>query len=187
MPANRRFRRPDQSSVQTRRLLCRATRRGDLSDYQKLFADPRVREWLFPPPLSPYGRRDVARLLRADIEHWNRHGFGPWTLVNHRTGAFVGRGGLAWTTVAGRRAVELPWSVVPERWGQGLATEAGAAAMDAAREWGIDEVVAFTLTTNTASRRVMEKLGLEYAGEIEHAGLPHALYRAATGSARPPR
>jgi RimJ/RimL family protein N-acetyltransferase len=38
--------------------------------------------------------------------------------------------------------------------------------------------VAVTLTTNTASRRVMEKLGMNYERDIEHAGLPHVLYRS---------
>ena len=28
-----------------------------------------------------------------------------------------------------------------------------------------------------ASRRVMEKVGFTYEGDIEHAGLPHVLYR----------
>ena len=168
----------------TERLHCRAPGGRDHAGYRALFLDPRVQRWLFPPPLAPYGRRDVASLLRADVEHWNRHGFGPWALTDRGTGAFVGRGGLAWTTVAGRRAVELPWSIVPERWGQGLATEAGRAALGAARDAGIGEVVSLTLVENAASRRVMAKLGLEEAGEIEHAGLPHVLYRAATGSAR---
>src|SRR4051794_7082118 len=185
MPAKRYFRRPDHSATETARLLCRAPRGADRRAYEELFLDAWMQEWLFPPPLDPYGRRDVARLLRADVEHWNRHGFGPWALIDRATGGFVGRGGLAWTVVAGRHAVELPWAVTPERWGEGLASEAGAAALAAARDLGLEEVVSFTLTTNAASRRVMEKIGLEYAGEIEHARLPHALYRATTGSGRP--
>jgi RimJ/RimL family protein N-acetyltransferase len=37
--------------------------------------------------------------------------------------------------------------------------------------------VAFTLPTNTGSRRVMEKLGFHYEREISRAGLAHVLYR----------
>jgi RimJ/RimL family protein N-acetyltransferase len=37
--------------------------------------------------------------------------------------------------------------------------------------------VSFTLTTNRASQRVMEKAGLGFDRRIEHAGLPHLLYR----------
>src|SRR3954447_24325046 len=98
MPAKLRFHHPDHSAVQTARLLCRAPRGRDRRGYEELFLDRRVQEQLFPPPLNPYGRRDVARLLRADLAHWSRHGFGPWTLVDRRSGDFVGRGGLAWTS-----------------------------------------------------------------------------------------
>jgi RimJ/RimL family protein N-acetyltransferase len=42
---------------------------------------------------------------------------------------------------------------------------------------GLDDIVAFTLPTNDASRRVMEKLGFSYERDIEHAGMPHVLYR----------
>ncbi len=34
-----------------------------------------------------------------------------------------------------------------------------------------------TLPDNLASRRVMGKAGFAYEREIEHAGLPHVLYR----------
>jgi ribosomal-protein-alanine N-acetyltransferase len=40
-------------------------------------------------------------------------------------------------------------------------------------------VVAFTLPTNWASRRVMEKVGFTFERDIVHAGLRHVLYRIA--------
>ena len=44
---------------------------------------------------------------------------------------------------------------------------------------GLGEIVAFTLPTNVASRRVMDKSGFTFERKIEHAGLPHVLYRRA--------
>ena len=41
----------------------------------------------------------------------------------------------------------------------------------------LEEVVAFTLPDNIASRRVMEKAGFAYDRDIQRAGLPHVLYR----------
>jgi RimJ/RimL family protein N-acetyltransferase len=169
-------------AAETERLTYLAPRGRDRRSYTALFLDPPVAAALFPPPLAAYRRRDVARLLRADIDHWNRHGFGPWVLLERASGEFVGRGGLAWTTVAGRRAVELPWAVLASKWNRGFATEAARAALRTARDLGLADVVAFTLAENQASRRVMEKIGLEPAGAITHAGLPHLLFR---DSARP--
>ena len=159
------------------RLAARRPCRADEPAYEALLRAPEVEAWLRPPPLPPFGPHEVRRLLARDLRHWTQHGFGPWALV--LDGAYAGRGGLAWTEVAGERAVELPWALVPSAWGRGLATEAARGAVGWARRLGLPEVVSFTLTTNTASRRVMEKAGLEPAGEIVHAGLPHVLYRLA--------
>jgi ribosomal-protein-alanine N-acetyltransferase len=116
-------------------------------------------------------------VLRRDLAHWDEHGFGPWVLRLRDGGAFVGRGGLKHNTVEGEPTVEVLWAVVPERWGQGLATECARRAIDHARELGLPEVVAFTLPTNTASERVMQRAGMERVGPIEHFGLAHVLYR----------
>jgi RimJ/RimL family protein N-acetyltransferase len=46
---------------------------------------------------------------------------------------------------------------------------------------GVDELIAFTLPNNVASRRVMEKTGFVYERDIVHALLPHVLYRRRAG------
>jgi ribosomal-protein-alanine N-acetyltransferase len=80
--------------------------------------------------------------------------------------------------VGGRDEVEIAWAVAPERWGQGYATELGAAAVRVAfADLGLASVVAYTTPGNRASLRVMEKLGFEYEREVVHANLPHVLYR----------
>ncbi len=106
------------------------------------------------------------------------HGFGLWCARDRETGAFLGRGGLTMLVVAGRGGVEDGWAIAPDRWGEGLATELGAAGIEVAeRDLGIDELVSLTLPANTASRRVMEKLGFHYERDVDHRGLPHVLYR----------
>jgi ribosomal-protein-alanine N-acetyltransferase len=95
----------------------------------------------------------------------------------------VGRGGLLLTLVGGSYEVEVGWAIVPERWGQGLATELALAAVEVAfGDLGLQELVAFALPTNLASRRVMEKAGFAFEREIEYAGLPHVLYRMTRAS-----
>jgi hypothetical protein len=48
----------------------------------------------------------------------------------------------------------------------------------ASGELELDEVVAMILPINAASRRVAEKIGMEPAGEVEHAGFDHLLLRS---------
>jgi [ribosomal protein S5]-alanine N-acetyltransferase len=145
----------------------------------RLLLDPRVSASLWPRRGEPPTEADVLEGLRAKVEHWDRHGFGMWMARDRDTGEMVGRGGLQYTYTAGLNDVEAGWAIVPERWGQGLATELAHACVETAFDHlGLLELVAFTLPDNVASRRVMEKAGFTYERDIVHAGLPHVLYRS---------
>jgi len=126
--------------------------------------------------MRKFDAADLDRMLARDRSHWQRHGFGPWFLTDLESGEFVGRAGLNWTVVEGESEVELPWALRGAYQGRGLATEAALAAIETAREVGLERVVSLTLVENRASRRVMEKAGLSYLGEVQHAGLTHAFY-----------
>ena len=118
----------------------------------------------------------MAWILEHDLLHWQQHRFGPWVLTEAEAGRFVGRGGLAWTRVERRPMVELPWSLLPEDQGLGLATESAEAALAVASQISLKHVVSLALTDNVNSRRVMERIGLSFEREVEHLGLPHVLY-----------
>jgi RimJ/RimL family protein N-acetyltransferase len=165
------------SQRRTERLLARPPEPADRGAYEAHFTRPEIEAWLRPPPLSPFDEELVGKLLLDDCRHWDKNGFGPWVLVEPDSGKFAGRGGLAWTAIEGEPAVELPWSIEPRLHGRGLATEAARAATAFARELGFDEVIALALPTNVASQRVAEKAGFRRAGECEHAGMPHVLFR----------
>ncbi len=86
---------------------------------------------------------------------------------------FAGHAGLRCGTVGGAPSVEVLYAVSPDRWGRGYASEMALAAVDRARALGLPGVVGYTLTTNHASQRVLEKAGLRFERTLEHAGLPH--------------
>ena len=148
----------------------------------RLGLDPRVAATLWPLPTPPTAA-DVQEGLRRHVSDWARVGFGLWLLRDRVTGELVGRGGLEETTAPGEPAVEAAWTIVPERWGQGLATELARAAIRTGFETlELPELIALTLPHNPASRRVMEKTGFVFDRDITWVGLPHVLYRLA----RPP-
>jgi RimJ/RimL family protein N-acetyltransferase len=90
----------------------------------------------------------------------------------------VGRGGLQYTDAIGGFAVEAAWTIAPERWGEGLATELALASVAVGFDvLGLHDLIAITLPDNVASRRVMDKAGFAYDRPIEHGGLAHVLYR----------
>lgn len=127
----------------------------------------------------------VDAQIEQMTRHWAEHGFGWYAFCDRATGDLVARGGPMTRHVDGRDEVEIGWAVTADRWGQGLATELGAASVaQAFGPLGLTEVVSFTLVENRASRRVMEKLGFTYARDIAYKGRPHVLYRLSAASAR---
>ena len=163
--------------VLTARMVCERLRREHADQLFTLLCDPRVARTLWPQRRPP-SEADVIDGLEAKLDHWRRFGFGLWLLRDRLTGEMVGRGGLQWTFVAGQSEVEAGWAIVPERWGEGLATELAEASVAVAfDDLDLPQIVAFTLPDNLASRRVMEKTGFVFEREIAHAGLPHVLYR----------
>ncbi|MDZ8186971.1 MAG: GNAT family N-acetyltransferase [Nostoc sp. ChiSLP02] len=113
-----------------------------------------------------------------NLHHWQQYGFGLWVFRDKSNRQFVGRAGLRNTYVDGKEEVELAYALIAKFWGQGLATEMGEKILQVGFELlNISEVICFTLTTNQASQRVMEKLGFKYQRDIIHANLPHLLYR----------
>ena len=161
----------------TQRLILRQPTADDRSLYHSHFTHPEVERWLRPSPLPPFTPGAVDELVEGDQAHWSDHGFGPWLLIEQKTGAFAGRGGLHWTTVEEKAMIELAWSVEPSLHNRGYATEMATAAIEWARELRIEQLVALVLPANVPSRQVAEKVGCERNGEVDHAGLPHLMYR----------
>ncbi|HRX86853.1 MAG TPA: GNAT family N-acetyltransferase [Phycisphaerae bacterium] len=173
------------ATLQTSRLLLRPWRDADLPDFAALNADPRVMEFM-PAMLTRAESDSAAAALR---DHFARHGFGRWAVEIPGISDFIGFVGLHHVafTAPFTPCVEIAWRLAAPHWGQGYATEAAQAALAFAFETlQLDEVVAFTVPTNTRSRRVMERLGMtRNPGEdFEHPKLPpghplrhHVLYR----------
>jgi len=143
------------------------------------FGDPRVAGWHWPGRLGgPRTRDQVRERLRIQASQHARDGYTLWVWRELSSGELVGQIGLQPTEVEGVPAVEVGWSVAPERWGEGIATEAARASL----AWGferapLDEIVSFAMVENAASLRVMEKLGMRYERDFPRAGIPHSLYR----------
>jgi RimJ/RimL family protein N-acetyltransferase len=175
----------DGEARTTGRLMLRPPGPGDAPAYRALLMHPTVDAALRPPPLTPFKPDDCDHWLDVDARHWERYGFGPWAVIERASGEYLGRVGLCWTEIGDRAGIEVLWSVAPARHGEGFAAEAGAAALRLAADLELDEVFAMILPANAASRRVAEKIGMEPAGNVEHAGFDHLLFRFAPRSAAP--
>jgi RimJ/RimL family protein N-acetyltransferase len=165
----------------TDRLVAHRLRADDFDDLYQLHRDARVMATLAPaghPAGGVLSAEETRQFLRRNLEHWDRYGYGLWLFRDRADRRFIGRGNLRNLRIGGGDEIEVGYALGAEYWGQGLATEMARALVAAGfGRLGLAELVCFTLTTNLASRRVMEKAGFRYERDIVHAGLPHRFYR----------
>ncbi|MCC6616596.1 MAG: GNAT family N-acetyltransferase [Anaerolineae bacterium] len=150
-------------TLTTERLLIRPFTLADVDDYQRvLHSDPAVMRYLPGGVTKP--RNETAAELQGYIDHCALHGYGFEALIERATGAFVGDVGLDHLD----DQVAIGYTLGSAFWGKGYATEAARAVL----AYGFDvlqlkAIVAIAQPENTASRRVLERLGMTYAGETD--------------------
>jgi [ribosomal protein S5]-alanine N-acetyltransferase len=151
--------------LETPRLLLREWQDRDVDAYARICADSEVMRHMLPQRgITPAEAAFDVQLLR---EHWAEHGFGHWAVEEKESGRFVGRTGLKhhdnWPLDPDN--TEVGYLLDRGVWGRGYATEAAQEAIRYAfEELDRDEVISIARPENAASRRVMEKAGLTYAG-----------------------
>jgi ribosomal-protein-alanine N-acetyltransferase len=162
--------------VTTPRLIGRRPRPEDEDVWVAFWTDIRVDEDAWPSELrTADNARDV---LRSTLEHWERWGFGAWTVVERGSGEIVGRVGLQHTNATGSPEVEVAWFIDADHVGRGFATVMAQEAVRVAFEvLELDAVVAMTTLANAPSQAVIRKLGFELEGQLERDGLTHVVYR----------
>lgn len=159
---------------ETPRLVVRDLTDDDAPALYEIHRHDEVMRWL-DRTTSAGVEDELARL--AGWRARSGGGYGFFGIVLRETGALVGV--LVFKPFDDLPYVDLGWRLHPDHWGRGYATEAARGALERAfGDLGLAEVAAATLPGNLRSRAVMERLGMTYAGEVTHAGLPHVLYLA---------
>jgi ribosomal-protein-alanine N-acetyltransferase len=164
--------------TETTRLLLRRFTPDDAEALYRIYGDPEVMRFMGPPPAS---LEEEAANLRAHIRnYYERLGFGLWGVELKETGELVGRCGLLRSEIGGRTETEISYLLERRQWGRGLAAEAAAAVLaHGFGALGLDRIVAVVDPRNDASRRVAERIGMRYEGDVPYKqfGVVH-LYAA---------
>ncbi|WP_326565555.1 GNAT family N-acetyltransferase [Amycolatopsis rhabdoformis] len=178
--------------TETPRLRLRPFTSADAGVLADLHGDPAVMR--FVDDGRPVSREVVEHKTLPEILAEYRDlpaGHGCFAAVNARTDQFAGWFSLKPAASRGLDAggTEVGYRLVPAVWGRGFATEGlGALVWKAFTELDAERVVATTMTVNTRSRRVLEKVGLklvrtfflewpEYLEGAEHGDVEYALSR----------
>lgn len=152
---------PAAPVIPTRRLVLRPWRADEAAVMRQLWSerDPRVPE---------HRRIDAAgepsvETIRAQILR-PRAPLGLLAAQERQTGRVVGCCGLVEADGGCPGEAEIAFELLQSAWGQGLATEAGAAIVEWARQHDLFHLRATVWDWNLASQRVLTKLGFSPAG-----------------------
>ena len=162
--------------IETERLLMRPPTRDDLPALVRLRSDEEVSRYLGGPAMqSP---ELIDKRLDFYIGCLARYGFAAGALLSKSDGEMIGWGGLQPLEETGE--IEVGYSFARAHWGRGYATEMAAAWLRYGFERaGLARIVAVAVPENTASRRVMEKLGMKYEKTEPHYGIDCVFYAIA--------
>ena len=166
----------------TRRLRLEPIGPEHAQDVWQLYQDPAIVRWV----AGPWSPQQAEAFAVAWRRKWEQDSVGKWMAYLH-DGSLVGRGGLSRMPRGARSTrqiqdlvdpcwragrLEIGWAVRSEFHGQGYASEIGREGLAFANEvLASHAVVSFTERHNIASRRVMERIGMTYAGQIRWRGL----------------
>ena len=158
--------------LETPRLWLRRFTADDADLLVTLDADPDV--MFFINAGLPTPRAEVEEdILPAFLSYYARFpGFGFWALERKDDGAFLGW--VHYRPEPGHPVdePELGYRLIKAAWGRGYAAEASQAVIDHGfHALGVRRVVASTMAVNSASRRVMEKVGMRLVRTF-HADWP---------------
>lgn len=159
--------------IETERLKLRDWEEKDLLPFQKMNANPQVRRYF--PSLLSYRRSELD--MRKMDEIIKENGIGLFAVELKETGEWLGFIGVNYIPVESKYPFkELPfyeigWRLIPEVWGNGLATEGAQAVLEYAKEKGITELYSITSENNLPSRKVMEKIGMSFLDNFEFPDL----------------
>ena len=172
--------------METKRLRLRAWQPSDLAPYAEMNADPEVMRYL-PSTLDRQQSDQQAQKRQQLI---TQQGWGFWAVELKANKEFIGYVGLHQQSenaaIPNSPFVEIGWRLASQHWNKGYATEAAVQALDFGfHHLNLDAVYAFTTLTNTASRRVMQKIGMiDTNSNFLHPKLPdnhplkpHCLYK----------
>ena len=163
---------------ETDRLRVRNWRADDLDALCAIYGNVRA--------MRHFDRAPTREEARARLDRWQALGktgatFAP--LERRDVPGLVGFCGLLPITREGLPNVggfEIGWTLHPDHWGQGYATEAAEAWLARAfGSLGLQRVVAFTVPANRPSRAVMERIGMRRvaAGDFDHPNVAPGPFR----------
>ena len=153
--------------LETDRLILDTWQSADWTAFRPIATDVEVMRYITGG--APWSDDQIRAFVDRQVRLYAERGFCRWKLLEKPALEMIGFCGVGqWRD---RPDPEIGWWLARRCWGRGLATEAARVALrDAIERVKLDRIVSIAMPENTASRRIMEKLGLEFECDFENDG-----------------
>lgn len=157
--------------IETKRLYLRPFDIADGEAFYLLNTDPEVMQFTGDVPFNSV---EESKQFIENYDHYEKHGYGRWTVVLKATGKVIGWCGLKYHAEG---YVDIGYRFFKSEWGRGYATEAATGCLKYGRE-NIKDLPIWGRVSqdNLASIRVLEKIGMQFFKSAECEGIKDSLY-----------
>jgi RimJ/RimL family protein N-acetyltransferase len=156
--------------LKSKRLGFRPWTQDDLPLLRRLNQDPKIMEH-FPGALE----EEVVQIFFKRLQDsFTTNGYCYFVVDLLETGEAIGMIGLMNQDYDSEftPSIDIGWRIVPEHWRKGLASEGAKAMLEQAHELcKAEDIYAFATLANTGSIKVMERIGMCFAGSFDHPKL----------------
>ena len=159
--------------IETDRLILACWRDDHRAPIAAINADAEVMRYFVAPMTRAETDAQVDRQIAAQAEH----GFCFWAIERRADGVLIGMAGLK-TGAPGTPIaddLEVGWRFGRAFWGHGYASEAARASLaHGFADPAVARIAAITTIDNSASRAVMDRIGMSYAPglDFDHPAVP---------------
>lgn len=158
--------------VETDRLLLKEFEIGDAESFYELNLNPNVIKYTGN---SAFKDIDEAKSFLKNYSDYQRNGFGRWAVVDKSTKIFFGWCGLKYDEKLDE--TDIGFRFFEHFWNQGFATESAKTCIDYGFEkLNLKIIVGRAMRENTASIKVLKKIGLQYEKDFDFDGQEGVIY-----------
>lgn len=158
--------------LETPRLYLREMTPQDAEVAYILNSDPEVLQYTGDDPFESV---EEAKTFLENYASYRTYGFGRWAMVLKETNEYLGWCGLKYTPELDE--FDIGYRLMKKFWGKGYATEAAEACLELGfNRFEMKTIVGRAMPANTASVRVLEKIGLTYLENRFTDGTEEVIY-----------
>ncbi len=165
----------NKTLIETPRLIMREFTLDDLEAVFEFSSDDEVTR--LTGDMGMVKTRDDARNVISNIwlAEYKKYGYGRYALVHKSDNGVIGFCGLKFVPEGNLKLTvgrpDIGYRMLKDYWGQGLGYEAAKAALEYGRnELDLSNIFGDAVVENTASNKILEKIGLKFDCQYEEGG-----------------